>query len=120
VKYEEKNQKDSTIKYLKLMSSIKDELNNTEKVRAFQNISFNEELKLKELENARIENQNRLQLFILLGGLLVAIIIAVILLRNNRHKEKINRQLSMQKRWLTNKRIKLNRHLRNLRLLNHS
>lgn len=114
--YEEKNQKDSTIKYLKLISSIKDELNNTEKVRAFQNISFNEELKRKELENARIENQNRLQLFILLGGLLVAIIIAVILLRNNRHKEKINRQLSIQKKMVDEQKDKAESALRELEI----
>lgn len=114
--YEEKNESDSTIKYLKLASSIKDELNNTEKIRAFQNISFNEELKRKELENARIESQNRLQLFLLLAGLLVAIIIAVLLLRNNRHKEKINRQLSMQKKLVDEQKDKAESALKELEL----
>lgn len=114
--YESRNQKDSTIKYLKLTSEIKDELYNTEKIRAFQNISFNEELKRKELENARIENQNKLKLYLLLGSLFVLVLIAGGLLRNNRHKEKVNKQLSIQKKRVQEEKAKVENALKELEI----
>lgn len=93
--YENKNEKDSALKYMKMSLNIKDELFNTEQIRAFQNISFNEELKMKELEAARIESRNLLRLYLLLGGMVVATVIAFILLRINRQKEKANRELEI-------------------------
>lgn len=93
--YETKNQKDSALKYMRMSLDIKDELYNSEKIRAFQNISFNEELKLKELEATRAESRRMLILYLLLGGMIVAVVIAVILLRNNRQKEKANRELEI-------------------------
>ncbi len=93
--YEKKNEKDSALKYMKMSLEIKDELYNSEKIRAFQNISFNEELKLKELEAARVESRNLLMLYLLLGGMVVAIVIAIILLRINRKIEKANRELEI-------------------------
>lgn len=93
--YEKKNEKDSALKYMKMSLEIKDELYNSEKIRAFQNISFNEELKLKELEANRVENRNMLMLYLLLGGMVVAIVIAIILLRINRKIEKANRELEI-------------------------
>lgn len=93
--YEKKNEKDSALKYMKMSLNIKDELYNAEKIRAFQNISFNEELKMKELEAARVESRNLFLLYVLLGGMVVAIAIAIILLKINRQKEKANRDLEI-------------------------
>ncbi len=114
--YEEKQDKDSAIKYLKLTSAIKDELYNTEKVRAFQNISFNEELKRKEIEMARAESHDRLRLYLLLAGLLGLIMIVVFLYRNNLQKEKTNKQLSQQKLRVNEEKLKAEAALRELKV----
>ncbi|HLN53851.1 MAG TPA: ATP-binding protein [Lentimicrobium sp.] len=114
--YEERHINDSAIKYLKLTSSIKDELYNTEKVRAFQNISFNEELKRKEVENARLESHNRLRLYLLLAGFLGLIMIVVFLYRNNLQKEKTNKQLSLQKLRVNEEKLKAEAALKELKI----
>ncbi len=93
--YEKNGEKDSALKYMKMSLKIKDEMYNTEKIRAFQNISFNEELKMKELEADRVRSRNMLMLYLLLGGMVVAIVIAILLLRINRKIEKSNRELEI-------------------------
>lgn len=114
--YESKEEKDSAMKYLKLTVAIKDELYNTEKIRAFQNISFNEDLKRKEFDIARAESQNRLKLSLSLGGLVVVLVIVGILLRNNRQKEKVNRQLSEQKKMVSQEKVKVECALKELEI----
>jgi len=114
--YESKHNKDSTIKYLKLTSSIKDELYNTERVRAFQNISFNEELKRREIETARVESHNRLRLYLMLAGVAALLLIVIILYRNNLQKEKANRQLSLQKLRVNEEKLKAEAALKELKV----
>ncbi len=114
--YELNQNKDSTIKYLKLTSSIKDELNSTEKIRAFQNISFNEDLKRREIEDAKTESHNRLRLYLMLAGFLALMIIVIFLYRNNLQKEKTNRQLSLQKLRVNEEKLKLEAALKELKV----
>jgi len=97
--YESINNKDSVLKYLNLTIALKDSLFNEEKekLRALENITYNEEIKNKDEEAAHIRSQNNLKLMLLLAGLFAAIIIAFILVRSNRHKEKAFRILSDQK-----------------------
>jgi signal transduction histidine kinase len=88
--YESSNHKDSALKYFKLTTALKDSLFNEEKekLRVLENITYNEEIKNKDAEAAHIRNQNNLKLMLLLAGLFAAIIIAFILVRSNRHKER--------------------------------
>ena len=97
--YESVKNKDSTLKYLKITTALKDTLfsHEKEKLRVLQNITYNEEMKAKDAEAAHIRSQNNLRLLLLLAGLLAAIIIAFILVRSNRHKEKAYKVLSDQK-----------------------
>ncbi len=97
--YESINNKDSTLKYLKITTALKDTLfsHENEKLRVLQNITYNEEMKAKDAEASHIRSQNNLRLLLLLAGLLAAIIIAFILVRSNRHKEKAFKVLSEQK-----------------------
>jgi two-component system, NtrC family, sensor kinase len=97
--YESINNKDSVLKYLKLTIALKDSLFNQEKekLRTIEKITYNEEIKAKDAEAAHIRSQNNLKLMLLLAGLFAAIIIAVILVRSNRHKEKAFKVLSDQK-----------------------
>ena len=88
--YESVNNKDSTLKYLKLITALKDGIfyYEKEKLRVLENITYNEDIKAKDAEAAHIRSQNNLKLMSLLAGLLAAIIIAVILVRSNRQKQK--------------------------------
>ena len=97
--YESVNNKDSTLKYLKLITTLKDGIfyYEKEKLRVLENITYNEDIKAKDAEAAHIRSQNNLKLMSLLAGLLAVIIIAVILVRSNRQKEKAFRVLSEQK-----------------------
>jgi signal transduction histidine kinase len=97
--YESTNNKDSVLKYLKLTIALKDSLFNQEKekLRVFENISYNEEIKNKDVQANHVRSQNNLKLSLLLAGLLAAVIIAFILVRSNKHKQKANVILQQQK-----------------------
>ena len=79
---------DSVAKYLELTIETKDSLFNTKKVMEIQSISFNEQLRQQEIKDQQEKYQNRLRIYLLAGGLLVFLLVAAILYRNNRHKQK--------------------------------
>ncbi|HYK46835.1 MAG TPA: ATP-binding protein [Parafilimonas sp.] len=97
--YESVKNKDSTLKYLKLTTALKDDLftHEKDKLGILENITYNEGIKAKDAEAAHLRSQNNLKLMLLLAGLLAAIIIAVILVRSNRQKAKANVILQQQK-----------------------
>jgi len=97
--YESVKNKDSTLKYLKLTTALKDTLftHEKEKLRVLQNITYNEDIKAKDAEAAHLRSQNNLKLMLLFAGLLAAIIIAIILVRSNRQKARANVILQQQK-----------------------
>ncbi len=88
---------DSAIKYLQLSYALKDNVYSTEKIKQIQRLDFEEQEKQKEIEASRQKYQSRLRTYILLGGLIALLIIAGILLRNNRHKQKAFTLLQKQK-----------------------
>jgi len=93
--YDGKNDMEA-YKYLKLFTNISDSLNPVERARQVQEIALEEGKRRQAIEAARIESKNRTQLFTVSGGLLAVLIIAVILFRNNRQKQKANRRLVQQ------------------------
>ena len=97
--YKSTNNKDSVLKYLNLTIALKDTLFNLEKekLKVFENITYNEEIKNKDVEADHVRSQNNLKLALLLAGLLAAIIIAFILVGSNKHKQKANVILQLQK-----------------------
>ncbi|MBL0233389.1 MAG: hypothetical protein IPQ08_06960 [Chitinophagaceae bacterium] len=90
-----KNQKkpDSALIYLQLAVTIRDSLFSMEKIKQVQNVGFDEQLRLQELEKGRIESQSRNRTYALLGGLGVFLAIGIILYRNNRQKQQANKVL---------------------------
>jgi signal transduction histidine kinase len=95
--YDSQNKPDSTLKYLRIALTVKDSLFSREKTMAIQNLAFKEQEKQKEIEASELRYQNRLRLYSLLGGLIALLVIAGILLRNNRNKQKTNIILQQQK-----------------------
>ena len=95
--YESQNKPDSTLKYLRIAINLKDSLFSREKAMAVQNILLKEQENQKEMEASELKLQNRLRIYSLLAGLIVLLLTAGILLRNNRNKHKAYTLLQKQK-----------------------
>lgn len=99
--YQQKNMPDSAYKYLQLSYALKDSLYNTEKIRQFQTLNFNEATRKQQLEQQSREEKRRYETKIKMYGLIGIItgvaILALILYRNNRQKQKANVMLETQK-----------------------
>ena len=93
--YSNLNKRDSSLKYLQLYTVLNDSLNNAEKknLLSYQNIGFDQQLRLKSLQEEKIETETRIRTYAMLSGLGVLLIIGLILYRNNRQKQKTNKVL---------------------------
>ena len=95
--YKLKHNTDSVAKYLELTIETKDSLFNTKKVMEIQNISFNEQLRQQEIKDQEQQYQNRLRTYMLVGGLIVVLLLAGILYRNNLQKQ--NAKIKIEKAY---------------------
>jgi two-component system, NtrC family, sensor kinase len=86
--YKLRHNTDSVAKYLALTIETKDSLFNKRKVMEIQSMTFSEELRQRELKDQEQQYQNRLRTYLLAGGLLVVLLLAGILYRNNLQKQK--------------------------------
>ena len=88
--YKLNNQFDSAFKYQGLTvvtrdSVYKDKIKN---LAEFQNLTFNEQLRLQNLEKEKVVYQNKIRTYFLLAGIAVLLLLTIIFLRNNRQKHK--------------------------------
>jgi signal transduction histidine kinase len=88
--FEETGTPDSALKYLRLAETIKDSLYNSDKTKSLQGIVAREQTRLLEMEKEKLQFQNKIRIFGLIAGLLTFGIIAFLLYRNNRQKQKTN------------------------------
>ena len=88
--YYDQNKTDSAFAYLKLVNALNDSLNNAERknLLAFQNVGFDEQRKVQQLEEEKIQTHNRIRTIFLLGGIAVLLLLTSIFYRNNRQKQK--------------------------------
>ena len=86
--YKLKGNIDSALKYTEYFHTVKDSLFSRDKDRAVQNIGFNEQLRQQEIISAQVKFKSRLQLYVLIAGLLVLLLIIGILWHNNLEKQK--------------------------------
>jgi signal transduction histidine kinase len=91
--YKIKGNKDSVIKYIELHHTLRDSIFSNEKNRQVQAVTFNENLKQQQLVAAQLKYKNRVQLYVLAGGIFILVLIAVILWRNNRQNEKAKEKI---------------------------
>jgi two-component system, NtrC family, sensor kinase len=86
---------DSAYIYLQLATLIRDSLNNVqrENLLAYQNLGFDEQLRLKKLEEEKIQMQSKIRTNTLAGSLFTLIVIAFFLYRNNRQKQKAKQNI---------------------------
>jgi two-component system NtrC family sensor kinase len=86
---------DSAYKYEKMSNEVNDSVNKVriKQLSDYQKFAFNEQLRLKKINDEKTASQNRMMLYGAIGVLLAVIIVALILYRSNRQKQKANQQL---------------------------
>ncbi len=104
--YNDNRQLDSAYKYLHLSVVLKDSLYNTDKVRQFQTLTYNEASRRQQLEQQSREAkqiyETKVKMYGLLTGLAAFLVAAFILYRNNKQKQKANTILEAQKQEIEN------------------
>jgi two-component system NtrC family sensor kinase len=92
--YESQHRSDSALYYYKYAMGTKDSISNLTQFQQVQSIAFKEEIKEREQRQQTLLQQtqyrNRVKIFIVLGVALALLSIALILWRNNTHKQKAN------------------------------
>ena len=86
--YKQKGDIDSAYKYLELGHAIQDSIYSLDKNREVQNVTFSENMKQQKIIANQAAYKNKVQLYLLLGGIFILLLIAIILWHNNRHKQK--------------------------------
>jgi len=95
--YKEKKEFDSAFQYQQLSIDAKDSLFSSQKITQFQNISFSEQMRQQEIKESEVRYRNKINVYILFAALAVFLFVAIVLWRNNRHKQKANTLLNKQK-----------------------
>lgn len=90
--YAEKDPREA-IKYYQIASAANDSLYGVQKIQKLQAATMKEQERQAELEAARLAYQNRMRQWALIGGIGTVVIIALLLYRNNRQKQKTNKIL---------------------------
>ncbi|MDB4903697.1 MAG: ATP-binding region ATPase domain protein [Mucilaginibacter sp.] len=83
--------------YLKLVMLVSDELYGAKKVKELQKILSAEQERQRKIEAERVAYQNQLKQYAFLTSLGILLLIAFILYRNNKQKQKANSLLQQQK-----------------------
>jgi len=94
--------KDSTLKYLKIMLIAKDEAFSDDKMRQFQLLQYENEKRETAVQNAKTEYRNQVRMYALIAALAVFLFIALIFWRNSKQKQKANVLLKEQKEKIEN------------------
>jgi two-component system NtrC family sensor kinase len=100
--YELNNKIDSAYKYksLALISMDSTDKAKIESLTKAQNLSFDEQLKLQELEKEKADTKNKIRTYAMLAGIGFLVMIAFLLYRNNLNRKKSNVVLQRQKEEL--------------------
>ena len=93
---------DSTVKYQGLIIKINESIFNSKQSQEFQNIDFNEQQRVSEIEAAKTAERVKFRMWGLLTGLAIFLFIAILLYRNSLQRKKANELLSKQKDELEN------------------
>jgi tetratricopeptide (TPR) repeat protein len=104
--YEDINEHEA-FSYFKVAMSAKDSLFNAEKIRQVQNVGFVEQQRLQSIKAEKLEYKNKVRLFALLSAVGVFLLVAIMLYRNNRNKQKTNKVLQLKNEEIQNTLIEL-------------
>ncbi len=96
----EENDKAKAYQYFKIATQAREQMFDREKIQQIQNLDFNEQLRVQQLENEKVESRRSIQTWSLIAGLALVVLIAFLLYRNNRIRQKANVLLQEQKETL--------------------
>ncbi|NIJ54796.1 histidine kinase [Dyadobacter arcticus] len=91
--YEKNKDLKKALYYNDITNAAKDSLINKDQIKEGQKLIFKEQQYQEKLTSARTAYQNRLIVYLLIGGLAIFLLVAVILFLNNRRKQKDNQLL---------------------------
>ncbi|MEO8771955.1 MAG: ATP-binding protein [Ferruginibacter sp.] len=97
--YKSTGHPDSAFYYLKLYTTLNDSLAiaDKEKIDEYQNLGFNDQIKTQQKEQQRLNRENELRMYALIAAIAIFMLIAFLLYRNNRIRQKANELLQQQK-----------------------
>lgn len=101
--------------YLKMAWVAKDSILTTDKVKNFQKVEFNEQLRQQEIKQAEQAYQNRVKVYAMASVLVVFFVVLLLLYRNIRLKQKANALLQHQRDEINLQRNKAEEALTQLR-----
>jgi len=99
------------LRYYKIATAAKDSLLGSASIQAVQLIVAQEQERQKEMELTKIAFQNQVKQYAALAGLVFFLLVAFILYRNNRQKQKANGLLQQQKEEIDMQRNKAEKSL---------
>ena len=105
--YKEMKMFDSALSYSQISYVLKDSLVSKEKINEFQKISFSEQLRQQEVEQAKVQYRSKVKMLLLAGGLTALMIVLIFLWRNIWQKQKANRLLVAQKLEIDNQKAEI-------------
>ncbi|WP_375435467.1 ATP-binding protein [uncultured Hymenobacter sp.] len=117
-----RRQDDSTLKYMGIMLTAQDSLHNPQRIKQLDAIGFDEQLRLRQLEEQSTDLLATIRLYALWAGLGTLLMVAVLLGRHtyqqkqaNQRLQHLNHQINQQKEELTRQRDTLGRMVQQLR-----
>ncbi len=113
--YSTSHQIDSAYKYQEIMLFEKDRLFSREKLAQLQTLAFDEEQRQNKIKQDKEEFRRRIISYALAAGIVLFGIIVIILVRNNRFKQKAYRLLEKQKTEIDVQKSKVETTLSNLK-----
>ncbi len=115
--FEEQDDFNSSLKYFKLYTQIKDSLYNESKTKQIAHIEESYEIEKRERENDLLRQQQatqfeiikrqNLQVKVLIGGLITFLLFAIYYYRINQQKKKTNVLLSQQNEEINRKQVEI-------------
>ena len=96
--YSSMGNSDSTVKYLQLTIAAKDSLFSHRKIIQIQNMTFIEDQRQQKILDEQVQYRNKIMNYMLVGGLISVLVIAALLYRNNRQKQRA--RLKVEKAYL--------------------
>ncbi|HEX8426037.1 tetratricopeptide repeat-containing sensor histidine kinase [Hymenobacter sp.] len=117
-----RGQNDSTLKYMGIMVMAQDSLHNPQRIKQLDAIGFDEQLRLRQLEQESAELTATVRMYMLWVGLATLLLVALLLARHtykqkqaNQRLQHLNQQINQQKEELTKQRDTLGRMVQQLR-----
>ena len=109
--------RDSTYYFLQLYTVLNDSLNRAEKekIDAYQNVGFNQQIEMQHQEKNQIQKANKTRTYALLSGIGIFMLIAFLLYRNNRNRRNANALLQKQKEEIEVQKINVEQTLTELK-----